>query len=528
MVITSRGAAARPPRPRFPLRLPVAAMATAAACATLAGASSLAATWLIIRLLGEHDRPPLGAILAAWAAAALLSGAASLVSHVSEARFETRLRRAIARHALRLPPRAVNRYSREQLRRLVSEDVAALHHLVAHLPGEIATLGTIPAAAVCLLVALVGPAGLLALLPGALGALAYLVVIPRVSARHGAEKQQIMADITAAVADYTRGIDVVRSTGTSRLALGRYERAARRFGRSMAAWVSRVAAPAALAVGLLQASATFAIAYAVGAQRTLSELAALLLLSLAVATPALRLGHGLDYVAEGRGAARRIADFLATPARPASPADARAVPPKRAALAATALDAAAEGRRILAGVSLSAPAGSVTTVTGPSGAGKSTLLHVLAGRERPAAGRVTVGGEPVDDLPDGAILHVPQGLDVVPDTVRANLALSAPGAPDAALARALERAQFPADLDASAAELSGGERQRLNLARVFLSDAPVVLLDEPTSALDADTAQAVWRELRAEALAGPRTLIAVTHDPGLASDRGVELSPAGA
>ena len=59
--------------------------------------------------------------------------------------------------------------------------------------------------------------------------------------------------------------------------------------------------------------------------------------------------------------------------------------------------------------------------------------------------------------------------------------------------------------------LSGGERQRVGLARILLSDAPIVLLDEPTEGLDETTAALVIATL-CEA-AGDRAVVIATHRP---------------
>nr|WP_254259683.1 ATP-binding cassette domain-containing protein [Leucobacter chinensis] len=187
-------------------------------------------------------------------------------------------------------------------------------------------------------------------------------------------------------------------------------------------------------------------------------------------------------------------------------------------------------RPLVEGLDATFAPGRLTAVTGPSGAGKSTLLRVLAGVVTPAAGEATLGGVPVRELSDEARLAtlslVPQGLGVLPATVRENLLLARPGAGDEECREALFRAQLGPDsgvgLDTNARELSGGQRQRVALARAFLADAPCLLVDEPTSALDRATGEAVWAELERLAHEQGKTVVAVTHDAALAARADVE------
>ena len=78
----------------------------------------------------------------------------------------------------------ISRYGADALRRLVGEDIVALHHTVAHLPAEIATLAVVPLATTILLVTVAGPLALVALIPGLLAAAYYLFIVPRSSAKH--------------------------------------------------------------------------------------------------------------------------------------------------------------------------------------------------------------------------------------------------------------------------------------------------------------------------------------------------------
>ncbi|MDI5996186.1 ATP-binding cassette domain-containing protein, partial [Pseudomonas sp. MDMC216] len=87
----------------------------------------------------------------------------------------------------------------------------------------------------------------------------------------------------------------------------------------------------------------------------------------------------------------------------------------------------------------------------------------------------------------------------------------------------------PSGLDSPLGEggrgLSGGQAQRLALARVWLSDSPLLLLDEPTASLDEQSEAEVVEALQGLAAAG-RTLIMATHHPALIgmADRVLRLS----
>ncbi len=176
------------------------------------------------------------------------------------------------------------------------------------------------------------------------------------------------------------------------------------------------------------------------------------------------------------------------------------------------------------------PAGSTTAVMGPSGSGKSTLTTILAGLQRPTAGRVLIGDADLATMSEVDLLRLrARALAVTvqrPDrnllgygTVQDNVRFAQRGA-----ARA-ERRDLPAPLEVleevgiahlagqRADALSGGERQRLALA-VGLATAPGVLLaDEPTSQLDDRNRDALVDLLCT--LAGRVTVIVVTHDDRL-------------
>jgi len=184
----------------------------------------------------------------------------------------------------------------------------------------------------------------------------------------------------------------------------------------------------------------------------------------------------------------------------------------------------------VADVSLDVAAGEVVAIMGPSGSGKSTLLNLIAGLDRPTTGTVTVAGQRIDTLGEGALARfrarhigiIFQFFNLLDDlTVEDNVLLPAQLAGASrrrarALARELlERMGIEPHRDAYPARLSGGQRQRVAIARALVNSPELLLADEPTGALDTATGKEIGRLLR-ELNAAGQTLVLVTHDPALA------------
>ena len=197
----------------------------------------------------------------------------------------------------------------------------------------------------------------------------------------------------------------------------------------------------------------------------------------------------------------------------------------------------ASGRAALHGIDLELPAGTTLALTGPSGAGKSTLADILGGLLAPDAGRLLIDGEALDPSARRAwrsqVAYVQQEAVLFAGSVRDNLLWAQPGATEADLRQALERAaalfayDLPGGLDCDLGEggrqLSGGERQRIALARALLREPDLLILDEATSAIDA----AVEREI-ADAVCGLKgtlTIVIIGHRGLLTelADRRIEL-----
>jgi putative ABC transport system ATP-binding protein len=193
------------------------------------------------------------------------------------------------------------------------------------------------------------------------------------------------------------------------------------------------------------------------------------------------------------------------------------------------LDSLAGPVHILRGIDLDVADGETLAIVGPSGSGKSTMMMVVAGLERPSAGKVEVADADLGALDeDGLALFrrdrvgiVFQNFHLVPTmTALENVAipLEFAGRADAfeAAKKGLEAVGLGHRLDHYPAQLSGGEQQRVALARATAVSPRLILADEPTGNLDGDTGAQVMDLLFQLREKLGTTLVLITHDKKLA------------
>lgn len=172
-------------------------------------------------------------------------------------------------------------------------------------------------------------------------------------------------------------------------------------------------------------------------------------------------------------------------------------------------------------INLDIPGGEFFSILGPSGCGKTTTLRMIAGFERPSAGRILLNGENVEQFPPNKrpVNTVFQNYALFPHlNVFDNVAFGLRRARldkeevNRRAAEALELVMLTGLEKRRPYELSGGQQQRVALARALVLKPAGLLLDEPLGALDAKLRRQLQIELKALQEQVGITFIYVTHD----------------
>jgi len=413
---------------------------------------------------------------------------------------------------------------------LATQDVETIEYFYAHTVGPAIVAVIVPAAVIVTLADFAWPAAL-ALLPFlSFAALAPILLRQRID-RLGADARDVLGVLNAHVADSIQGLAELvafQATGRRRAEFQKLVRhcAALRLKVLRDISIQDAQLEAATAFGGLAVALTGGLLAAHGGFDGVF-LPLLSLLATSAFLPVSEIAHVSRQLADTFASAHRlravhdepvlVRDGPGTPALPAQ---------HGGAIVAERVDFRYPDteRPVLCDIDLDIRPGATLAIVGPSGSGKTTLANLLLRFWDPTRGAISLDGFDLRqyrlDTLRGRIALVAQDTYLFNDTLRANVALASPGAGEAEIMLAIERAalgDFVAALrerlDTRVGErgvqLSGGQRQRVAIARAFLKNAPVLILDEATSHLDAISEAQVRRAL-AE-LMRDRTTIVIAH-----------------
>ncbi|MCH3955779.1 ABC transporter ATP-binding protein [Olsenella sp. Marseille-P4559] len=181
-------------------------------------------------------------------------------------------------------------------------------------------------------------------------------------------------------------------------------------------------------------------------------------------------------------------------------------------------------RQVLDGVTFKARQGEVTALVGPSGCGKTTLLRVISRLVDYDSGSISIGGCDIKEMDTEALFNcvsiVFQDVVLFNTSVLENIRIGRLDATDDEVKHAAELAGcddfvshlpdgYGTAIGENGARLSGGERARISIARALLKDAPIIILDEIAAALDVESEARVQEGLNK--LVAGKTVIVISH-----------------
>lgn len=451
---------------------------------------------------------------------------------------ERDLRDHIYAHLLRLPVAFHDRWSSGQLLSRATTDVSTIRRFVGF-------------AAIFLVVNIVSCLVIMGLLIGIywpLGLFTAVCAIPLVYAglrferRYNLVSRQVQdqqGEVATDVEESVLGIRIIKALGRRDLVFGRFDAKAVRLQQLELGKVKLLAViwalfelqPQLVLAGVLVGGA-FAVA---GGAMTIGTLVSFIALFTVMVWPILSIGWLLASTLEAGTAADRIFELLDTDPTVVDVPGVReqSLGSGRLRLEGVSFSYPDAARPVLHEVNLEITPGETVALVGATGSGKTTLTALIPRLYDVTAGRITIDGVDIRDLPlsqlRSRVATAFEDATLFSMSARENLVLGRPDATDDDIAEAIDIAQasfvhdLPWGLDTRLGEqgmsLSGGQRQRLALARAVLGRPSVLVLDDPLSALDVHTESLVEEALR-RVLVGTTALV-VAHRPStvLLADR---------
>lgn len=471
-----------------------------------------------------------GVAIIAVFANGLLYGIGLGVTHISEANLRYQLRRRLVQAFGRIPLGRVDQTSSGSIRKMVCDDTAAIHTLVAHLAGDAMNAVTALVVGIGYLMWVDWQLTLLIL-----GVWVVIFVVVTGTMMRGFSEStskfsSAKTELSAATVEMVEGIKEIKNFQAAATARTRFDKARRYFADISYQWLAGSGKPMAIISSFFQPAVILV---------TIAPLTVWFVskgwLEPAYALPFFMVGVGLpvgflqfvqimQHLFTANQAAQDTADLLDIPHQPDGPhTDGPGPKPGEVELTDVSFGYNPENP-ILRNVNLRIPAGSVTALVGPSGGGKTTIARLIARFYDVDAGAVKVDGLDVREVSNQWLLNqiaiVFQDIALAHDTVANNIALGNPQASKDEIVEAAKSAyihdrimRLPHGYDTviggDGGFLSGGEKQRITIARAYLHNAPILILDEATAQTDPQSERDIHAALAA--LAKGKTVIIIAH-----------------
>ncbi|MGI5900620.1 MAG: ABC transporter ATP-binding protein [Christensenellales bacterium] len=468
--------------------------------------------------------------LAGVAADVICYFAASVCAHIAAFGTQYKMKSDFTKHLAKIPLGYHLTFGSGRFRKVIDEDIEKVETFLAHSYPDIVASFAAPLVMIVVLFSFDWRFGLAAMAAVVIAFITQMMTFGAAGPELMEKMQKAMADMTSASVEYVRGMPVLKAFGQTAGSFKQLSGSIEAYTKFMLTytlkWENYTAAFQTiinniylfiLPVGILigpgtQDYASFALTF-IFYLLFVPSMASVLQKLMYVASSSMRISGGIASF----DAMMNLPELVP----PAVPQNCKSSEVSFHEVSFAYNDTDGEA---LSKVSFTAKPGEVTALVGPSGSGKSTIAHLIPRFWDVDGGSISIGGVDIRQMREeelmGQISFVFQDVFLFGQSIRENIRMGCPEAPDEKIVRAARAAQcddfikhLPKGYDTVIGEdgvhLSGGERQRVAIARAIAQNAPVLVLDEATAFADPENEHLIQQALT-ELMKG-KTVIMIAH-----------------
>lgn len=453
---------------------------------------------------------------------------AFVASHFGAFKLEQILRTDLSLHLSKVPLGYIISTGSGSLKKVMQNDVSALHVFVADSIPMIAKSVIAPILTLIILFIVDYRLAIASVIVLIIGAITMSLAM-KDSAEYRIKYEQSQAEINKAVIEFAQAMPVVRTFDEGSESFKKYNDSLFSYRRNLNTWIGKTSTSAKFGIIILTPLTTLltilltAIYLLDNNSIQLSSLILALFLSTGMADALMPLMWLNNFIKKAQASALKIQEILNTQELPQVNNDKM---PKDISLSFEDVSFAYEktDKNALEDISFKVAPKSTTAIVGPSGAGKSTIAKLIPRFWDVSNGSIKIGDMDIRDISNENLMEIVsfvfQDTFLFQDTILNNIKIANPNASDEDVKNAAKSAQIhdfieslPNGYETKAGDrgtnLSGGQKQRITIARTILRDNPIIVLDEATAFADPENEEEIIKAL--SNLMKNKTVIVIAH-----------------
>lgn len=455
----------------------------------------------------------------------LLYNIALAYSHKGTFRILKEIRQMVLEKLPKLPLGSVMDISSGKLKQIIVDQVESMETTLAHLLPEMTSNIIAPILVIIYMFVIDWRMALLSLVSLPLG-MVFMIMVMGNYTKDYENSVKTTQDMNETIVEYISGIEVIKAYNQGKNSYAKFTDRVNANAFYFYNWMKRCQFGMALAYSIAPTTLItvlpFGFLFYVKGSLTMESFITIIILSMSIVAPLIAAMGFIDNLAKV-GTTVSAVDELLNAKEQNHPKTKIKLNNRDIKLDNVSFGYSKE-KKILHGINLFIPNGTVTALVGPSGSGKSTIAKLIAGFWDVDNGEISIGGENVNDIPlnqlYSEVSFVSQDNFLFDDTIMNNIRMGNTKASDKEVIKVAIDAgcdDFISSLEygyqtkvgGGGAHLSGGEKQRISIARAMLKNSPIVVLDEATAYIDPEN-EAIIQNAVAKLVKG-KTLILIAH-----------------